>query len=625
MELRDVIATETAAFAERLTAAADAALAQLHDRIEQIRADLKAQTDRADAESARAQQLAAQLDAEARRVAETSADLEAARAELAKLANELDAQTKTTATLTSALEAEQHTVAQLNAKLEAASNRAADLAARLESETSARESVTAQLQQEQAAVADLTEKLRAETSRASALAEQLETESSRVASLTSQLEAETARVEALTRDLEAAQSAHTTVETEWQKAQSELERVAAQAQTLREELAAARAEASRTAEALAEETRQRAIDQQTHEAIVRDLQTQLGTVAADAAKARASLAEAESRARHGATSSSTQLRELQLQVEQQAEMLRTAEARIKAAEEAAAALREEVEEANALTDATSTALTGVKEHARRVTGLLNGAAAALVELGKATTMSEVYKALVDQLSSEFERVAIFKVKEKHLIGDIAAGLDPSLDIKKIVIPTGMNALIAKATSAASVEQANKEQMADAGSPFGGSPASALAAALVFEGEVLAVVYADSDHPFTDAHAPFAGVLIRHANAILGSLGQELRAAKHLREYAHTLIHEAEVMFKADCDAGIPEKERIERLRASIGFARDLYAQRAALEAPLSSDLLEEEMAEIARDEQATPFTTALAAILQKEGKGKEGKAKRSAS
>lgn len=618
MELRDVIITEASAFAERLTAAADAAvqqvktdadaaIAKLHTQIEAVRAELKAQSDRADA---------------------TAADLDGAKAEIEKLAGELDAQTKTTANLTSTLEAERQHLAQVHAQLEAASNRAADLAARLENETSGRSAVAAQLEKAQSAIEDLTGRLQEESSRASALAEkleaetsrtatisaQLESETSRAAALTSQLEAESARVDTLTSELEAAQGARATAEAEWQKAQSALEQASAHADTLRGQLEAAQAEAARAAEALDAEAKQRTIEQQTHEAVVRDLQTQLGTVAADAAKARASFAEAESRARQGATSSDTQLRELQVLIEQQAEMLRTAEARIAAAEETAATLREEVDEANALTDATSTALSGIKDHARRVAGLLNGAAGALVELDKATTTAEVYRTLVRQLSGEFERVGIFRVKEKHLIGDIAEGLDSSLDIKKIVIPTGMNGLIAKATSAGVVEEAGKEQMADAGSPFGGSPTSAIAGALVFEGEVLAVLYAESDTLFTDAHGPFAGVLIRHANAIVGSLGQEVRAAKHLREYAHTLIHEAEVMFKADYDTGVPEKERIERLNASIGFARDLYSQRAALEAPLSSDLLEEEMAEIARDEQPTAFTTALGAVLKKTAK-----------
>jgi chromosome segregation ATPase len=648
MELRDVITTETSAFAERLIAAAEAAaqkvqkdadaeIAQLHGRVEKIQADLEAQTDRADAaaaqlasESDRAQQLSSRLEAETARVAalagtveaETkradaaAAQLETEQQQLAQLAGELEAQRKTTADLASTLEAEKSNVAQLGTALEDATKSVAELTARLEVETSARAAISAQIEKDRSALAEIAAKLEAETSHAVAISAQLDTETSRVAALTSQLEAHGARTAALAADLEAAEGARAQAEAEWLKAQSALEQAAAEAHALNGELDAARAEASQAARALEGETKQRTLAQQTHDAIVRDLQTQLGTVAAEAAKARASLAEAESRVRDGATSSDTQLRELQVRVEQQAEMLRTAEARATTAEGAVASMREEVEEANALTDATSTALTGIKDHARRVTGLLNGAAAALAELAKAATTAEVFKTLVHQLSGEFERVAIFRVKEKHLIGDIAEGLDTSLDIKKIVIPTGMNSLVAKAASGSGVEQASKEQMADAGSPFGGSPTSALAAALVFEGEVLAVAYADSDAAFTDAHGPYAGVLIRHANAILASLAQELRAAKHLREYAHTLIHEAEVMFKADLDSGVPEKERIERLRASVGFARDLYSQRAALEAPLSSDLLEEEMAEVARDEQPTAFSTALGAVMQRVPKAK---------
>src|SRR5918999_6603861 len=106
-------------------------------------------------------------------------------------------------------------------------------------------------------------------------------------------------------------------------------------------------------------------------------------------------------------------------------------------------MRAEVDEANALTDATSAALSGIKDHARRVTALLNGAASSLSDLGAAATTADVFKTLVRQLSAEFERVAIFKVKEKHLIGDLAAGLDKSLDIKKIVIPAGGGIVLPK--------------------------------------------------------------------------------------------------------------------------------------------------------------------------------------
>ena len=111
MELRDVIATETSAFAERLIAAADAAtqkvkkdadaaIAELRGQVETIGAALAAQTERADTvakrleeESARAQQLSTQLDAESTRTRTLAGEVEAAtkRAEAAT-PHEIDAQ-----------------------------------------------------------------------------------------------------------------------------------------------------------------------------------------------------------------------------------------------------------------------------------------------------------------------------------------------------------------------------------------------------------------------------------------------------------------------------------------------------------------------------------------------------
>jgi len=59
---------------------------------------------------------------------------------------------------------------------------------------------------------------------------------------------------------------------------------------------------------------------------------------------------------------------------------------------------------------------------------------------------------------------------------------------------------------------------------------------------------------------------------------------------------------------VAEKDRLRRLSDSISFAQDLYAQRAALEAPVSSDLLQEEIATVIRTEADKPFAKALAAI-----------------
>jgi hypothetical protein len=109
--------------------------------------------------------------------------------------------------------------------------------------------------------------------------------------------------------------------------------------------------------------------------------------------------------------------------------------------------------------------------------------------------------------------------------------------------------------------------------------------------------------------PLANVLVRHTNARLTALAQELKAVKGLREYAQTLVQELEQMFSSDVDGGGAQKDRLRRLRNSLGFARDLYAQRAALEAPTAANLLEAEIGGVIDTESRTPFANDLAAVV----------------
>ena len=59
------------------------------------------------------------------------------------------------------------------------------------------------------------------------------------------------------------------------------------------------------------------------------------------------------------------------------------------------------------------------------------------------------------------------------------------------------------------------------SPVGGS-AAAIALPIRFQGETLAVVYADSDQRGMTAHASVARLLLQHVNVLLTRLTQELR-------------------------------------------------------------------------------------------------------
>lgn len=556
MDLRALITQETSTFAERLISASESAVQEVKreaaDAVDRLEKDVAALRAELDAANSRADALSRQLDAETERASALAAQLDAETLRAATLAGQVDAETARAARLTTQVEAE--------------------------------------------------------AERANALAAQVEAETARASTLAAQIEIELSRAAALSADLEAATTALRKAEEDRVNAAATGDAAAAELRGVRELLDAARADAVRASDAFEAEAAEKALLQQTHQAAVQDLQSKLDAAAAELSTVCASLADAEARAGETATASDVELQTLRAQLQEQADALATRDSRLEAADAAVAAMRAEVGEANAISDAASAELTAMRERVRRATAMLGETAASLEVIGAATSVDGVFSNLLGQFAAKFERVAIFRVKGNHLEGEIAAGLDESVDVNKIVIPLGMRSVITRAVTSRRLEHATKEQIDESRSPFAGSPASALAAPLVFEGEVLAVAYADSDTVFTDAHGPFADVLVRHANAVLTGLAQQLKAARQLRDYARLLLHEAETMFNADADANVPQHERLQRLRHSIQFAQDLYAQRAALEATLSIDILEEEIAAIVGRDSSSPFAESLARI-----------------
>lgn len=530
MELREQITREASALAERVTAAAEDAIA------------------------------------DARRHADAA--VSALRAEVEGIRAELQAATERAAALGTDVETANARVAALEATLEAETTRAGDVTARLEAETA------------------------------------------RASSLAAQLEAETARAAALAADLEAANQILGDADGARARAESAKEAAASELRAVRELLESARAEATRASEALEVEAAQKLLLQQAHDTAVRRMELELEEATAQARVLEVSFSQADTQYRQAAAAAEAEIESLRQQLDAQAGAAAEAQSRVEAAEAAAAAMRAEVEEAHAIADAAGSEMTVQKERLRKATAMLGHTAGALQALDGATTVPGIFGVLVQQLATQFERVAVFRLKGNHFEGDLAAGVDASVDIKKIVIPRGMGSLITRAAASGQLEVVPKEQIDEARPPFGGSPASALAAPLLFQGELLAVAYADADTAFTDAHAPFAGVLVRHANALLARLAEEINSSRQLREYARTLLDETRTMFMADLQAGLPDHHRIRRLHDSLQYAYDLYAQRAALEAPLSGDLMDEEVAAVIAADPQAPFAADLGAILQ---------------
>jgi len=282
-------------------------------------------------------------------------------------------------------------------------------------------------------------------------------------------------------------------------------------------------------------------------------------------------------------------------------------ARLSATLEEQRSLRSKVEDANAVADSLQDEIAAARAGSQRVNAMLQGSVKAFEALGRAATVTDVFNMLMQELAGEFPRVAILRLKGTRLEGEMGVGFDSSTEVTGLVIPSSIDSVITRAAAGGRLEQVAATQLD--GSPFGGSPASAVAAPLMFQGETLAVVYAESDTASNDAHAAFAGLLAGHANVLLSRLTQELKAVKELREYARMLLHEAEQMFLADIAEGRTEPERVRRLHGTIEFGRQLYAQRAALEGAAAARLLEDEIATLISAEPITHFGGAVAAAL----------------
>jgi len=235
-------------------------------------------------------------------------------------------------------------------------------------------------------------------------------------------------------------------------------------------------------------------------------------------------------------------------------------------------------------------------------------------LGAATTISDVLTTLVEQLAAQFPRVALFRVKKSHLQGEHQIGFDLKTDIAKVVIPLGMDSLLARAASSGQIERLSAEELAESTAvPFSGSPMNALALPIM-AGEPVAVIYAD-DSGAEAAHSAetiditirFAEAMQQHAAALLSRLTNELKTLTELQAYAGTLVNEIAQMYAADLQSGLGGEQLTERLKGNLDYARSIYGSRIALEGADAAGLLDDELASMIEAQQGEPFGRDLAA------------------
>jgi hypothetical protein len=300
----------------------------------------------------------------------------------------------------------------------------------------------------------------------------------------------------------------------------------------------------------------------------------------------------------------------------QAEAIRSLESRLQIAAEAEASLRADAIDNDEALVASRAQVNTLHNRMDRLASLLDAAVLAAVELDHSDTIAGLLACLVRQLAGVYSRVAVFRLKGNRLEGEYQIGFDLSTDVTKLVIPLSVDSLIARAATSGILESLSGADLDDSRhAPFGTSAAAAFAIPVVVRDETLAVVYAeepelsDGDTAPVEQHATFARLLVRHAVALLMRLSDELKAFSELREYARLLLQEAEQMHEADSQAGKAADEMRGRLKDTLDCARQLFAQRAALEGPAAASLLDDQIAEVIDSQAGTAFARDLAAAL----------------
>jgi len=375
----------------------------------------------------------------------------------------------------------------------------------------------------------------------------------------------------LARELEAATARARTIEAELSTmseiAASELDAAAARVATIETALAEAQA-------AVAE-----------HDAVV----TELGL-----SRARAVALEAQ-QADHD-----EQTRQLQIRLEDALQ----AEAKLRESLARAADIRPDEEHTE-----------GLRRDLARMVSLFDASVRAVNEMTKARNSGDLLTELVKRLSIQFTRVALFRVKSHGLEAEQHIGFEDT-DIDSLVLPVTMDSLLTRAINSGTVESLSGTDISSRlGTPFGGSPTSAVALPIVLQGTTLAVVYADdADMPETargpavhESSVGYAKLLVDEASVLLMCHTHELKTLAELRQYATTLLQEAKEMYAADTEAAKPPAQLRARLKDNLDCASQLYAYRAAMEGTAAASLLDEQIA--VETAGASAFSRDLAEVV----------------
>jgi hypothetical protein len=287
------------------------------------------------------------------------------------------------------------------------------------------------------------------------------------------------------------------------------------------------------------------------------------------------------------------MRQLQLRLDDALQ----AEARLR--EQAETKLREAAAAARASEAAgDSEQSEALRWEVERMVSLFDASVRAVNEMSSARTSADLMSELIKRLSLQFSRVALFRVKGQTLEGEIQVGFEDT-DISRLVLPLTVDSLLTRAINSGSVESITGSDTARRlGTPFNGTPTSAVALPIFLQGTTVAVVYADdADMPdyargpaVHESSVAFAKLLVGEATLLMMCHTHELKMLAELRQYATTLLQEAKEMYLADAEAGKPAAQLQGRLKDNLECASQLYAYRAAMEGTAAAALLDDQIA-----------------------------------
>jgi hypothetical protein len=238
-------------------------------------------------------------------------------------------------------------------------------------------------------------------------------------------------------------------------------------------------------------------------------------------------------------------------------------------------------------------------------------AAVIAEIDMAGSVDDVLSAAANGLTTAFTRVAVLGVTGRQLEPRYERGFEHAGDIERARVPVGDGSFLGRAAASADLGVVLVDAATEL--PFGGTPRMVVTAPVVVRGDLLAVIYADTDgidpeSPAGPTPARLADIVRRHASLRLDRLTLDLKTMGELRAYARMLLDEVEYVYRADVSARKPDDERLARLKENVRCARQIYQQRVVVEAPAMAALLDDVIATAVAAKASTPFGRELAGI-----------------